>query len=87
MNSQDSDLRDNQQPKVISNDAADRIAAPARFEPLVNVDQHHEPLKKLDERGATQRGKPRSRKPGENPLGARVFDMACGWPMYRQPYN
>src|SRR5207302_35645 len=32
-------------------------------------------------------GRTRSRRPGQNPLGARVFDMACGWPLYRQPYN
>lgn len=84
---QDSDLRNDQQPKVIANAEANRISVPARFEPLVDLDQHRELLRKLDERGATQRGKARSRKPGENPLGARVFDMACGWPMYRQPYN
>ncbi|MDB5354377.1 MAG: Resolvase domain protein, partial [Phycisphaerales bacterium] len=36
-----------------------------------------------DARAGTQRGKPRSRRPQENPLGARVFDMDCGWPMYR----
>jgi len=40
---------------------------------------------KLQKRSETQRGKPRSRTPGRNPLGARCFDMNCGWPMYRQP--
>jgi hypothetical protein len=37
----------------------------------------------LDRRGGTQRGKPRSRRPEENPLGSRIFDMDCRWPMYR----
>lgn len=39
----------------------------------------------LDERAGTQRGKPRSREPAKNPLGSRVFDMNCTWPMYRMP--
>ena len=30
-------------------------------------------------------GKPRSRTPSQNPLGSRVYGMACTWPMYRVP--
>jgi hypothetical protein len=41
----------------------------------------------LDERAGTQRGKPRSRDPGGNPLGCRVYDLSCTWPMYRQRYG
>ena len=44
-------------------------------------------LRDLDERSGTQRGKPRSQDPRRNPLGGRLFDLACGWPMYRQPYG
>jgi hypothetical protein len=44
-------------------------------------------LTKLDERAGSQRGKPRSSDPTRNPLGGLVFDMACGWPLYRQPYQ
>lgn len=37
-------------------------------------------------RAGTQKGKARSRHPDQNPLGGRVYDMSCGWLMYRAPY-
>jgi hypothetical protein len=79
------DFRADEKPKVIRNpdDAMTRTAA--RFEALVDLAEHQELIKILDERGASQRGKPRSRDPNKNPLGARIFDMNCGWPMYRIP--
>ena len=40
----------------------------------------------LDQRAGTQRGKSRSKNPAANPLGCRIYDIACSWPMYRQPY-
>jgi len=55
------------------------------FDPLVDVEQHKRLLAKRDARGGTQRGKARSRDPKKNPLGGRIFDMACSWPMYRAP--
>src|SRR5207249_334153 len=74
-------------PKVIANPQSVRIEAAATFEPLVDAARHRQLLAKLEERSGTQRGKPRSHNPSTNPLGSRVFDMVCGWPMYRQPYN
>lgn len=79
------DLRSDGQPKVIRNDPAQRIMAPAFGEAVVPVEQAEKLITILDKRGGTQRGKPRSRDPGKNPLGSRVFDMACCWPMYRIP--
>jgi len=81
------DLRADGKPKVVTNPDSARLVAQARFEPLVDRDDHERLLRTLDERAGTQRGKPRSRQPERNPLGGRVFDMACGWPLYRQPYN
>ena len=84
---EDADMRADDRPKVVMNPPGSRVTAPARFEPLMEPGRHRALLEDLDARGATQRGKPRSREPGRNPLGGRVFDMACGWPMYREPYN
>ena len=85
---EDTDYReDSDKPKVIRNPEGSRITAPAKFDALVDVERHGQLLAKLDERGATQRGKPRSRDPNRNPLGCRVFDMNCGWPMYRETYR
>lgn len=83
---EDSDFRSDESPKVIRNPKRDRITAPARFEPLVDVERHQRLLTILDDRGKCQSGKPRARNPAQNPLGARVFDMNCSWPMYRTPY-
>ncbi len=84
----DADFRvDTDKPKVIRNPKAGRIVAPARFEAPVDPERHRQLLAKLDKRAGTQRGKPRSRDPNKNPLGSRIFDMNCGWPLYRQPYN
>jgi hypothetical protein len=82
---EESDYRADGRPKVVTNPEAARVEAAARFGPLVEPERHQRLLTTLDQRGGTQRGKPRSRDPKRNPLGGRVFDMACGWPMYRQP--
>ena len=72
-------------PKVVANPVSEHIVAEATFEPVVNVDEHLRLIAKLDARAGTQRGKPHSRAAGKNPLGGRIFDMNCGWPMYRVP--
>ena len=84
---EDSDFHVDKKPKVIRNPECDRTIAKAHFDPLVDLGQHEGLLRILDARAGTQRGKPRSRKPDDNPLGGRVFDLACTWPMYRAPYQ
>jgi len=76
-----------QKARVIKNSQDNLIVAKASFAPLVDTEEHQKLLEVLDERGKTQRGKPRSRDPNRNLLGCRIYDMACGWPMYRVPYN
>jgi Recombinase len=71
--------------RVVVNPKDRRIKATATFDALVDSNQHQRLLEKLDKRGGTQRGKPRSRDGARNPLGGRIFDVDCGWPMYRQP--
>ncbi len=75
------------QPRVVRNSEGALITrpSPARFEPLIAPEQQRQLIALLDERGGTQRGKPRSQDPARNPLGSRVFDLNCTWPMYRQP--
>jgi hypothetical protein len=83
----ETDLRSDGQPKVIANPETDRIIAKAKFEPFVDQARHEGLLRELERRSGSQRGKPRSRTPEKNPLGCRLFDMGCGWPMYRHPYQ
>jgi Recombinase/Resolvase, N terminal domain len=86
-NLEESDLRADGKPKVVTNPESTHIVSAASFEPMVDQARQRELLQTLDQRAGTQRGKPRSRTPAQNPLGGRIFDMGCGWPMYRQPYN
>ena len=75
------------QPRVVRNPEQALITrpSPSAFEPLIDPERQRKLIALLDERGGTQRGKPRSQDPARNPLGGRVFDMNCTWPMYRAP--
>jgi hypothetical protein len=84
---EDTDFRADGKAKVVVNPEALRVKAAGKFGPLVDARRHELLLEKLDERAGTQRGKPRSQDPTRNPLGGLVFDVGCGWPMYRQPYK
>jgi DNA invertase Pin-like site-specific DNA recombinase len=81
----DNDLRNDGKPRVIRNPESAQITAPAPFEPLIGQERRDKLFAALDARAGTQRGKPRSHDPAKNPLGCRVVDMNCGWPMYRVP--
>lgn len=81
------DYRADSRPKVIRNPEDVQIRVPARFEPLVLEEDHASLGRALDIRAGTQKGKPRSRNPCQNPLGCRVYDFHCGWPMYRVAYK
>ncbi len=79
------DFGDDNKPKVIENPRSQRVRTQIAIQPLLTLDEYNQLQQILDQRAGTQRAKPRSRTPGKNPLGARVFDCACGWPMYRVP--
>jgi hypothetical protein len=79
----DTDLRDDGKPRVLRNAEDHHISSQALFEPVVSREDHESLNRVLDKRAGTQRGKPRSRDPKRNPLGARIYDMDCTWPMYR----
>jgi hypothetical protein len=80
------DYRFDDEPKVIRNPESVQVRGRTAFEPLVDVEEHHELMAELDRRAGSQKGKPRSKEPARNPLGGRIFDMGCGWLMYRSPY-
>jgi hypothetical protein len=91
---EDTDYREDKEekkskPKVVQNPESVQIRAPsaAKFEPVLDAERRDRVMAILDARAGTQKGKPRSREPGDNPLGCRIFDMDCSWPMYRQPYG
>jgi hypothetical protein len=80
----DADFRDdNEETKVVRNLKSQVIEGQAHFDPSLTRDQQCELDAVLDRRAGSQRGKPRSRTPQDNPLGVRIFDIDCGWPMYR----
>jgi hypothetical protein len=81
------DFREDKGCKVILNPESKQIQTVRNFEPLMSQDERRELLQVLDERAGSQRNKPRAHNPAKNPLGCRVFDMNCTWPMYRQPYG
>jgi len=85
----EADHRADGKPKVASNPHSARIQqlVPVNIEPIVDPAVQDTIIAILDARAGTQRGKPRSHDPDKNPLGGQVFDMNCGWPMYREPYN
>jgi len=83
----DDEFRDDNKVSVVRNPPEQHISASARFEPIVPIEDHDRLIEILDRRAGTQRGKPRSKDPSKNPLGSRIFDMNCSWPMYRAQYS
>jgi hypothetical protein len=75
------------QPKVVRNPEAVLLTrpSPAGFEPVLDPERQRKLITLLDARGGTQRGKPRAQGPTRNPLGSRLYDLNCTWPMYRAP--
>ncbi|WP_207397512.1 recombinase family protein [Bremerella alba] len=84
---EETDFREDEQPKVIRNPSDLHVTGQGTFDPVVDPEAHKALIQDLDRRGATQRAIPRSRNPKMNPLGGRVYDMDCGWLMYRAPYT
>lgn len=82
---EEADFRPDNKPKVVRNRENKIITAKAPFTRLIGQDEHQALVQVLDRRAGTQRGKPRSRTPERNPLGGRIYDMNCAWPMYRSP--
>lgn len=59
------------------------IRSPAPFERVISQDRLASIQQILDDRGRHLKGKPRTRSDSPNPMGGRIFDLNCGWLMYR----
>ena len=81
------DYRPDGKPKVVNNPSAARVAVPARFAPIIDPSRHEALVAELDRRGEHLRGNARARGDVPNPLGGRVWDLGCGWPMYRLAFS
>lgn len=84
---EDADFQANGQGKVIENPPDKRISAEAIFEPLISLERFQKLQVELERRAGSQKGKPRARDNDQNPLGGRIYDMNCSFPMHREPYN
>jgi hypothetical protein len=79
----DADFGADNRPRNVANTAEQIIVTPARFEPLITEEKRGRVLAELERRGRHLKGKARTRAGTANPLGGRVYDLGCGWPMYR----
>jgi len=79
----DADYGAGGKPKTVTNPDEQVIRSAGKFEPVISAEKHANILAVIEKRGRHLKGKPRTRKDTANPLGGRIFDMACGWLMYR----
>ncbi len=69
--------------RVVNNPADIVIKSPMQgFAPPAAPDLFDGAQAVLDARGRSQRGIAKTRDPGKYPLSTRVYDMACGYPMW-----
>lgn len=82
---EDADFTEAGKLKTVINPTEQRRQTPIPGIPSVVADQEQLARVKaiLDERGRHLKGKPRAKNNAVNPLGGRIYDMNCGWPMYR----
>ncbi len=75
--------------KIVANPKSSFVSAMGAggIKPILSAEDAEQLEQILDQRAGTQRGKPRSRDPSRNPLGGRIYDLNCTWPMYRVPYQ
>lgn len=69
--------------KTVTNPADQIIRTPARSEPVTTPEAFARVREVVASRGRHLKGKARTRGPAPNPLGGRIYDLNCGWLMYR----
>jgi hypothetical protein len=79
------DYDDDRNLLCIINPPEQRILTPISGKPkaILEVAERNEILAKVTEQAKKLKGKARARGNSPNPLGGRVYDMNCGWLMYR----
>jgi len=72
-------------PRTVIDPRSRVIVAPVPVDrpPVPSEREHAEIVGIVAGRSPSRRGQRRCRGDGPNPLGSRVFDGNCGWPMYR----
>jgi len=87
----ESDFRDGKLVTVVNPPESRIVTTATLYEPLVSVDRQREIDEVLERRSKKRKGTPRTRANTVNPMGGRIFDMNCGWGMYRdtkvKPYG
>ena len=84
---EDSDLRPDNQPKVILNAPDCVVEGQGQFQAIIKPERWERIMRMLDARSGKQGGRPRSRPNPVSPMGCRVHCMACTWTMYAMRYN
>ncbi len=79
----DGDYRPDGRPRAVVNPADGVIRTAAGFDPVITDERHDSIVQVLEERGRHLKGKSRTRGDSPNPLGGRIYDLNCGWLMYR----
>ncbi len=70
-------------PKTVINPDDQIIRTPANSEAVTTQENFDRIQEVIEARGRHMRGKPRTRGQSPNPLGGRIYDLNCGWLMYR----
>jgi len=77
------DFHPDGKPKTVINSDDQIIRTPAKSEAVTTQENFDRIREVIEARGRHMRGKPRTRGQSPNPLGGRIYDMNCGWLMYR----
>lgn len=80
----EADYHPGARPKVVANPAEQVIRTPAKGDPVTTPDKLERVRAVLEHRGRHLKGKARTRGETPNPLGGRIYDLTCGWLMYRK---
>ncbi len=77
------DYRPDGKPKTVANPADQIIRTAAKSEAVTTPEKRDRVLTVIESRGRHLKGKARTRGAAPNPLGGRIYDLNCGWLMYR----
>lgn len=69
--------------KTVANPADQIIRTPAKSDAVTTPEKADRIREVLEYRGRHLKGKARTRGTAPNPLGGRIYDLNCGWLMYR----
>lgn len=77
------DYRPDGKLKTVANPDDQIIRTPAKSEPVTTPEKFDRIREVIESRGRHLKGKARTRGQSPNPLGGRIYDLNCGWLMYR----